>query len=155
MSGAFDTPYCENPSADFHNKLFFEITKEVNMKKVIQTEKAPKPVGPYSQAVQYGNLIFCSGMISINPQTNEVVLGSVKDQAELVMKNIEALLASAGIGFKNVVKTTIFLTDMKDFPIVNEVYGRYFPENPPARSTIAVAGLPKGVQVEVEILAHT
>lgn len=125
------------------------------MKKVIQTDKAPKPVGPYSQAVQYGNLLFCSGQISIHPQTNEVVLGPVKDQAELVMKNIEGVLTAAGITWKNVIKSTIFLTDMKDFPVVNEVYGRYFPENPPARSTIQVAGLPKGVQVEVEILAHT
>jgi 2-iminobutanoate/2-iminopropanoate deaminase len=125
------------------------------MKKMIQTDKAPKPVGPYSQAVQYGNLLFCSGQISIHPQTNEVVLGPVKDQAELVMKNIEGVLTAAGITWKNVIKSTIFLTDMKDFPVVNEVYGRYFPENPPARSTIQVAGLPKGVQVEVEILAHT
>lgn len=124
-------------------------------KKVIQTENAPKPVGPYSQAVQYGNLLFCSGQISIHPQTNEVVLGSVKDQTELVMKNIEAVLTTAGLGWKNVIKSTIFLTDMKDFPVVNEIYGRYFTENPPARSTIAVAGLPKGVQVEVEIIAHT
>jgi 2-iminobutanoate/2-iminopropanoate deaminase len=124
-------------------------------KKVIHTDKAPKPVGPYSQAMQYGNLLFCSGQISIHPQTNEVILGSVKDQTELVMKNIEAVLAAAGLNFSNVIKSTIFLIDMKDFPVVNEVYGRYFTENPPARSTIAVAGLPKGVQVEIEILAHT
>lgn len=125
------------------------------MKKIIQTDKAPKPVGPYSQAVQCGNLIYCSGQISIHPETNEVILGSVKDQTELVMKNIEAVLIAAGIGWKNIIKTTIFLTDMKDFPVVNEVYGRYFSENPPARSTIAVAGLPKAVQVEIEVLAHT
>jgi 2-iminobutanoate/2-iminopropanoate deaminase len=124
------------------------------MKKVIQTDKAPKPVGPYSQAVQYGNLIFCSGQIAIHPQTNEVMLGPVKEQTELVMKNIEGVLTAASITWKNIIKTTIYLTDMKDFPVVNEVYGRYFTENPPARSTIAVAALPKGVQVEIEILAH-
>lgn len=127
----------------------------MSSKKIIQTDKAPKPVGPYSQAVQFGNLMFCSGQISIDPKTNEVFLGPVKEQAELVMKNIEAVLTHAGLSFKNIIKTNIFLTNMNDFPVVNEVYGRYFSENPPARSTIAVAALPKGVNVEIEIIAHT
>lgn len=127
----------------------------MSSKKIIQTDKAPKPVGPYSQAVQFGNLLFCSGQISIDPKTDQVFLGPVKEQAELVMKNIEAVLTKAGLQFKNIIKTNIFLVDMKDFPVVNEVYGRYFTENPPARSTIAVAALPKGVSVEIEITAHT
>ena len=124
-------------------------------KKIIQTDKATKPVGPYSQAVQFGNLLYCSGQISIDPKTNEVFLGPVKEQTEIVMKNIEAVLAQAGLGFKNIIKTNIFLINMSDFPIVNEVYGKYFTQNPPARSTIAVAALPKGVHVEIEVIAHT
>jgi 2-iminobutanoate/2-iminopropanoate deaminase len=123
----------------------------MNMKKIIRTDAAPAPVGPYSQAVQAGSFLFCSGQIAIDPKTNEVKLGSVQEQTELVMKNIEGVLKAAGASWNNIVKTTIFLTDMNDFPKVNEIYGRFFPENPPARSTIAVAGLPKGVSVEVEV----
>lgn len=123
------------------------------MKKVILTKNAPAPIGPYSQAMQVGNLVFCSGQIPLDPVTNQVVTGDVKAQAELVMKNIEAVLKEAGLGFQNVVKTTIFLTNMNDFQSVNEVYGKYFQEQPPARSTVAVAGLPKGVNVEIEVLA--
>jgi 2-iminobutanoate/2-iminopropanoate deaminase len=123
------------------------------MKKIIQTTKAPAPVGPYSQAVEANGLLFCSGQIAIDPATNDVLKGSVAEQAELVMKNIQAVLQEASLGFEHVVKTTIFLTDMADFAAVNAVYGRFFEKQPPARSTIAVAGLPKGVQVEIEILA--
>lgn len=123
------------------------------MKKVILTKNAPAPIGPYSQAMQVGNLLFCSGQIPLDPVTGEVHTGDVKGQAELVMKNIEAVLKEAGAGFQNVIKTTIYLTSMSDFQAVNEVYGRYFPEAPPARSTVAVAGLPKGVNVEIEVLA--
>jgi 2-iminobutanoate/2-iminopropanoate deaminase len=122
-------------------------------KKIIYSEQAPKPIGPYSQAVEIGGMLYCSGQIAINPATNEVLKGSVKEQSELVMKNIEAVLKQAGLDFSNVIKTTIFLTDMNDFPVVNEVYGQRFTQNPPARSTIAVAGLPKGVNVEIEVLA--
>jgi 2-iminobutanoate/2-iminopropanoate deaminase len=124
------------------------------MKKIIHTEQAPKAVGPYSQAVQMGDFLFCSGQISIDPQTNEVFTGDIKTQTEMVMKNISAVLESANLNFSNIVKTTIFLTNMGDFATVNEVYGKYFKEAPPARSTIAVAGLPKGVNVEVEVIAH-
>ena len=124
------------------------------MKKIILTSEAPAPIGPYSQAVEFGNLVFCSGQISIDPKTNTVFLGDVKTQTEMVMKNVEAVLKQAGLNFKNVIKTTIFLKDMADFVVVNEIYGKYFPENPPARSTVAVAGLPKGVSVEVEVIAH-
>ncbi len=123
------------------------------MKKVILTKEAPAPIGPYSQAMEVGNLIFCSGQIPLDPVTNQVLTGDVKAQAELVMKNIDAVLKAAGVGFQNVVKTTIYLTNMADFQSVNEVYGRFFSEQPPARSTVAVAGLPKGVNVEIEVLA--
>lgn len=123
------------------------------MKKVISTTNAPAAIGPYSQAIEVGDLVFCSGQIAIDPATSQVLQGGVKEQAELVMKNIDALLKAAGVGFPNIVKTTIFLTSMNDFATVNEVYGKYFPENPPARSTVAVAGLPKGVNVEIEVIA--
>ncbi len=121
------------------------------MKKIIKTDLSPAPVGPYSQAVQAGSFLFCSGQIAIDPKTNQVVLGSVQEQTELIMKNIEGVLKATNAHWSQIVKTTIFLTDMKDFPLVNEIYGKYFPENPPARSTIAVAGLPKGVNVEIEV----
>lgn len=124
------------------------------MKKIILTKDAPAPIGPYSQAVGFGDLVFCSGQVPIDPATNNVFTGDVKTQTEMVMKNIEAVLKASGLAFHNVIKTTIFLTDMKDFVTVNEVYGRHFPQNPPARSTVAVAGLPKGVNVEIEVLAH-
>lgn len=123
-------------------------------KTILHTDNAPKAVGPYSQAVQMGDFLFCSGQISINPQTQEVFTGDVKQQTEMVLKNIEAVLAQADLKFSNVIKTTIFLTSMNDFAVVNEVYGTRFPANPPARSTVAVAGLPKGVNVEIEVIAH-
>jgi len=123
-------------------------------KKIILTQDAPEPIGPYSQAVQMGNFLFCSGQIAIDPKTGQVSAGDVKAQAQLVMKNIEAVLKAADLKFDNVVKTTIFLTSMNDFASVNEVYGQYFKSQPPARSTVAVAGLPKGVQVEIEVIAH-
>jgi 2-iminobutanoate/2-iminopropanoate deaminase len=123
------------------------------MKKVILTKNAPAPIGPYSQAVMMGNTLYCSGQIPIDPANGQVFTGDIKGQAELVMKNIEAVLREAGLGFQHVVKTTIFLTSMSDFASVNEIYGKYFVELPPARSTIAVAGLPKGVNVEIEVLA--
>lgn len=123
------------------------------MKKAILSKDAPAPIGPYSQAIETGPFIFCSGMIPLDPATGEVVGQDAGSQAAQVMKNIDSLLKTAGVGFKNIVKTTIYLTDMKDFPAVNEVYGKYFPEVPPARSTVAVAGLPKAVKVEIEVLA--
>jgi 2-iminobutanoate/2-iminopropanoate deaminase len=122
------------------------------MQKIILSSSAPAPIGPYSQAVEANGFIFCSGQIPLDAAGN-VVPGDSKAQAEQIMKNINAVLTAAGVGFRNVVKTNIFLTDMKDFASVNEVYGRFFPENPPARSTIQVAALPKGVQVEIEVTA--
>ncbi|WP_413294078.1 RidA family protein [Bdellovibrio sp. HCB185ZH] len=124
------------------------------MKKVIHTDNAPKAVGPYSQAVAMGDFLFCSGQISIDPKTNEVFTGDIKTQTEMVMKNVEAVLAANNMNFSNVVKTTIFLTNMADFATVNEIYAKSFTAAPPARSTVAVAALPKGVNVEVEVLAH-
>ncbi len=123
-------------------------------KKIIKSNQAPAPIGPYSQAVASGEFLFCSGQIGLSAKTGEVVSGEVKEQAEQVMSNIEAVLKEADMTFDHVVKTTIFLTNMADFATVNEVYGRHFTKNPPARSTIAVAGLPKGVKVEVEVIAR-
>jgi 2-iminobutanoate/2-iminopropanoate deaminase len=124
------------------------------MKKIIATEKAPKAIGPYSQAVQMGSFLFCSGQIPIDPKTNEVFTGDIKKQTEMVMKNIEGVLSAADLNFSHIVKTTIFITNMSDFATVNEVYAKAFTDEPPARSTVAVAALPKGVNVEIEVLAH-
>jgi 2-iminobutanoate/2-iminopropanoate deaminase len=124
------------------------------MKKVISTENAPKAIGPYSQAIQMGPMLFCSGQIPIDPKTNEVFTGDIKKQTEMVIKNIEGVLKAADMNFTNIVKTTIFITNMADFATVNEVYAKAFTAEPPARSTVAVAALPKGVNVEIEVLAH-
>lgn len=118
------------------------------------TDKAPAPVGPYSQAVQVGPMLFCSGQISIDPKTNEVFLGDTKEQTRIVMENVKAVLMQADRSFEHIVKSTIFLVDMADFQAVNEVYSQYFKEAPPARSCVAVSGLPKGVRVEVEVIAY-
>jgi 2-iminobutanoate/2-iminopropanoate deaminase len=122
-------------------------------KKIIYTEKAPKPVGPYSQAVCAGGFVFLAGQIPLNPATGEIVSGDIKAQARQVLENIKAVLNEAGCKLQDVVKTNIYLIDLKDFTQVNEVYGEYFKENPPARSTIQVAGLPKGAGVEIEVIA--
>jgi len=122
------------------------------MKKIIYTNQAPEPIGPYSQAVQAGNFLFCSGQIAIDPTSGEVVEDGVKEQAVQVMKNIENLVNAAGFTMEQIVKTTIFLRTMDDFAVVNEVYGSYFNnENAPARETVAVVGLPKNVLVEISV----
>ena len=123
------------------------------MKSIIFTEKAPAPIGPYSQAVQTGNMLFISGQIPIDPETNELISGSIKDEAEQVMQNLSALLLKAGFSFENVVKTTIFLSEMNHFGDVNQVYGSYFKSDYPARETVAVLGLPKNVNVEISLIA--
>lgn len=123
------------------------------MKKVIHTDSAPKAVGPYSQAIDLGSFVFCSGQIAINPSNNEVLKVNVQEQTHQVMKNIEAVLKASDLNFSNIFKTTIFLTDMNDFAAVNEVYASYLKAPYPARSTVAVAGLPKGVNVEIEVTA--
>jgi 2-iminobutanoate/2-iminopropanoate deaminase len=122
-------------------------------KKVHVSNQAPAPIGPYSQAVEVDGTVYCSGQIPLDAQTGEVLKGSATEQAKKVMANIEAVLKSADLSFSNIVKTTIFLTDMNDFGAVNEVYGAYFQDKPPARSTVQVAGLPKGVNVEIEVIA--
>ena len=122
-------------------------------KKIIRTDNAPAPIGPYNQAVQFGNMLFVSGQIALDPKTGELVQGDIKQETEMVMKNLEAVLQEAGMDFSNVLKTTIFLMDMGQFAQVNEVYGSYFQENAPARETVQVAGLPKGVKVEISVIA--
>lgn len=123
------------------------------MKEIIYTDAAPAPIGPYSQAVKANGMLFISGQVAIDPASGEVVTGSIQDEAHRVMKNIEALLHKAGLGFSHVVKTTIFLSDMSLFAAVNEVYGSYFTGDYPARETIAVKGLPKAVNVEISMTA--
>ena len=122
-------------------------------KQYIQTTAAPAPIGPYNQAVAAGNMLFVSGQIAINPATNELVLGSIQDETHQVMNNVKAILKEAGFDFGQVVKTTIFLIDMNLFSAVNEIYGKYFTGNFPARETVAVKGLPKGVNVEISVIA--
>ena len=123
------------------------------MKKIVSTKDAPAAVGPYSQAIRAGSMLFCAGQIPLDPQSGQIVAGDVGAQTKRVMENISAVLRAENLNFSHVVKTTIFLTDMADFQTVNEIYGSYFNENPPARSTVAVSALPKGAQVEVEVLA--
>ena len=122
-------------------------------KKVHVSDQAPAPIGPYSQAVEVGGLIFCSGQIPLDAKTGQIVLGGVAEQKKKVMTNIEAVLSAADLNFSNIVKTTIFLTSMSDFSTVNEIYANYFTSAPPARSTVEVSGLPKGVSVEIEVIA--
>jgi 2-iminobutanoate/2-iminopropanoate deaminase len=122
-------------------------------KEIIATADAPQAIGPYSQAVRVGNLVYTAGQIAIDPKTSQIVAGGVSEQAEQVMKNLSAVLAAAGTGFENVVKTTIFLRYMKDFSTVNEVYGRNFTGDEPARSTVAVSALPIKALVEIEMVA--
>jgi 2-iminobutanoate/2-iminopropanoate deaminase len=122
-------------------------------KKVINTSKAPAPIGPYNQAIIANNMLYISGQIPINPETNELVSGDVATETHQSMRNLSAILEEAGINFNHVVKTTIFLSDMNLFAQVNEVYGSYFSGDYPARETVAVKGLPKGVNVEISLIA--
>jgi 2-iminobutanoate/2-iminopropanoate deaminase len=123
------------------------------MKTVIFTEKAPKAIGPYSQAIEINGMLFVSGQIPIDPATSKIVEGGIKEQTEQVMKNISAILAEAGYTFADVVKSTCLLSDMDNFAAMNEVYGKYYPENPPARAAYAVVKLPLGALVEIETIA--
>jgi 2-iminobutanoate/2-iminopropanoate deaminase len=123
------------------------------MKKIIATDKAPVAIGPYSQAIQAGDFLFASGQIPLDPKTGQMVTGSIEEQAKQVLENIKCLLESAGFTMQQVVKTTVFATSMDNFAPINEVYARYFGENPPARSFVAVKELPKAAQVEIEVTA--
>ena len=120
---------------------------------VIATGRAPAAIGPYSQAVRSGPFLFCSGQIPLDPASGQLVEGGIEAQTVQVLDNLTALLAAAGLTLGDVVKTTVFLVTMDDFPAMNEVYARYFDEDPPARSTIGVAALPKGARVEIEAIA--
>ncbi len=122
-------------------------------KQIINTSKAPAPIGPYNQAVKIDGLLFISGQIAIDPSTNELLNGSIKEEAHQVMKNLKAILDEAKITFEHIAKTTIFLSDMSLFAEVNEVYGSYFNGDYPARETVAVKGLPKNVNVEISMIA--
>ena len=124
------------------------------MKKAINTNKAPLPVGPYNQAVMVENTLYISGQVAINPENNELIQGSIEEESHQIMKNIKSILNEAGLDFKNVVRSKIYLTDMNNFSKVNEVYGSYFQKNnEPARTTLEVSGLPLGVDVEIDMIA--
>ncbi len=123
------------------------------MKQTIATERAPKAIGPYSQAVAHNGLVFLSGQIPLDPATNQLVEGDIAAQTERVLQNLAAVLEAAGSSLKKVLKTTVYLKNMADFPKMNEVYARYFDENPPARSTVEAARLPRDVQVEIDAIA--
>ena len=123
------------------------------MKKIISTSEAPAAIGPYSQAVRNGNFLFCSGQIPLDPKSGQIVSGDIATQTRRVLDNVEAVLKAEGLTFENIVKTTIFLTDLGDFQTVNEIYGSYFKQQPPARSTVQVSALPKGAKVEIEVIA--
>lgn len=134
-------------------KTFTCFKNTIMSKQIINTSKAPAPIGPYSQAVKTGNLVFISGQIPMNPETGEIVTSSIKDEAKMVMENLKAVLTEAHLTFDHIVKTTIFLTDMSLFAEVNEVYGSYFTGDFPARETVAVKGLPRNVNVEISVIA--
>lgn len=123
------------------------------MKEIVSTDNAPSAIGPYSQAIKAGNLVFVSGQIPIDPQTGDFVPGGVVEQSEQVLKNLSAVLEAAGSGLNNVVKTTVFLADMNDFAAMNEVYARFFSENKPARATVEASRLPRDARVEIECVA--
>jgi 2-iminobutanoate/2-iminopropanoate deaminase len=125
----------------------------LTVKQIVQTDNAPKAIGPYSQAVVAGGFVFASGQIPIDPATGEFVSGGIAEQTEQVLRNLAAVLAAAGTDLESVVKTTVFLADMGDFVAMNEVYGRFFVANPPARATVEAARLPRDARVEIEVVA--
>jgi 2-iminobutanoate/2-iminopropanoate deaminase len=123
------------------------------MKKIISTKEAPAAVGPYSQAVRVGSTVYCAGQIPLDPKSGQIVPGDIAAQTRRVLENIAAVLRAESLSFENIVKTTIFLTNLSDFQTVNEIYGSYFKKEPPARSTVQVPALPKGANVEIEVIA--
>lgn len=123
------------------------------MKKIINTEKAPTPIGPYNQAILANGFLYVSGQIAMEPSSNQLIVDTIEEETTQVMANLTAVLSEAGFDFSDIVKTTIFLSDMSLFPIVNDIYGAYFIGDFPARETVAVAGLPKGVNVEISVIA--
>ena len=123
------------------------------MRQRVQTDNAPAAIGPYSQAIKAGGFVFVSGQVGFNPKTGEFVPGGVAEQTEQVLKNVSAVLEAAGSSLDQVVKTTVFLADMKEFSAMNEVYAKFFSDPPPARATVAAAGLPRDARVEIEVVA--
>ena len=123
------------------------------MKEIVTTDRGPKPIGPYSQAVKTNGFLYLSGQVALDPKTNEMSAGDIRQQTERVLENIKGILEAAGSNLHHVVKTTVFLKDMNEFPAMNEVYARYFTAAPPARSTVQVARLPKDALVEIEVIA--
>lgn len=123
------------------------------MKQIIQTDRAPKAIGPYSQAIKAHGFVYASGQIPIDPATGQFVAGGIREQTEQVMKNVAAVLEAAGSGLDRVVKTTVFLADMGEFAAMNEVYAKFFMSDPPARATVQAAGLPRDARVEIEVIA--
>ncbi|HMH80810.1 MAG TPA: RidA family protein [Candidatus Acidoferrum sp.] len=123
------------------------------MKDIVLTDKSPKPIGPYSQAVKSNGFLFASGQVALDPRTNEFIGGDIRQQTERAMENLKAVVEAAGSNLHHVVKSTVFLKDMNDFAAMNEAYGKYFPAAPPARSTVQVARLPKDALVEIEVIA--
>ncbi len=123
------------------------------MRRVVSTDRAPAAIGPYSQATVYKDLVFCSGQIPLDPATGQLVQGSVADEVRQVMRNLDAVLRAAGSSLDRVLRTTIYLTDLGDFATVNEVYAGFFGGEPPARSTVQVAALPRGARVEIDVIA--
>jgi 2-iminobutanoate/2-iminopropanoate deaminase len=123
------------------------------MKKIISTTEAPAAVGPYSQAVRIGSTIYCAGQIPLDPKSGQIVSADISEQTRRVLDNITAVLKAEGLSFENIVKTTVFLTDLADFQTVNEIYASYFKQAPPARSTVQVSALPKGARIEIEAIA--
>jgi 2-iminobutanoate/2-iminopropanoate deaminase len=122
------------------------------MKTIINTADAPRAIGPYSQAVRYGDLLFVSGMIALDPKTGEMAGADIEAQSIRVLENLKAVIEAAGMGLKNVLKSTVFLKDMNDFAKFNEIYGRYFPDAPPARETVQVARLPRDAAIEISVV---
>jgi 2-iminobutanoate/2-iminopropanoate deaminase len=123
------------------------------MKDIVNSDRGPKPIGPYSQGVKINGLLYLSGQIPLDPKTNEMIFGDIKQQTERVLENIKGILEAAGSNLHHVVKTTVFLKDMNEFPAMNEVYAKYFTAAPPARSTVQVSRLPKDASVEIEVIA--
>ncbi len=123
------------------------------MREIVTTDRGPKAIGPYSQAVKANGFVFVSGQIAIDPKTQQVIEGAIVPQTERVMENLKGIVEASGSSLDKVVKTTVFLADMNDFAAMNEVYARYFPANPPARATVQVSRLPKDVRVEIEVIA--
>ena len=130
-----------------------DIPSLLTVKQIIATDRAPRAIGPYSQAVRAGNLVFASGQIPIDPATGEFVAGGVAEQTEQVLRNLTSVFAAAGVELNQIVKTTVFLADMEDFAAMNEVYGRFFGAQPPARATVQAARLPRDARVEIEAIA--